>query len=65
MAHKGAISPPAKGEGEGIQQDGLARARLAGEDGEASFMDEIELLDQNDVPIEREESMGASRDRVS
>ena len=48
-AHKPGIGSRAQCQSQSVQQDGLARARLAGQHAETSFELEFELLDQNDI----------------
>jgi hypothetical protein len=47
--HEAGIPSGAQGQSQRVEQDGLPRARLAGEDGEATVEREIKLLDENDV----------------
>jgi hypothetical protein len=48
-AHQGGIAPGAQRQPQRIEQDGLARTGLPGEDGEAPLERDVELLDQDDV----------------
>ncbi len=48
-AHQGCIASCADGEREGIEQDRLAGAGLAGQREQALTELEIELVDQNDI----------------
>ena len=49
VAHEAAVAAPAERKREGIEQDGLAGAGLAGEDAQARPKAEIEPVDQDDV----------------
>jgi hypothetical protein len=48
-AHQGGVAPGAYGEREGIEQDGLAGAGLAGESRQPGAERQIELVDENDI----------------
>ena len=49
MAHEAAVAAPAEGQGEGIEQDGLASARLTREDAQALMEMKLELVDEDDI----------------
>ena len=49
VAHQGRVAAPAEGEGQGIEQDGLAGPGLAGERRQPGIQGQIELVDEDDV----------------